>query len=67
VVATRNNFLQTLNKAWEVLCHSMKFISLILPCVDGLYVKQIDVDNFHNLGLILFRDKVSELLILFQR
>lgn len=34
--------------------------------MDRVYVQQNDVDNVYNLGLIIFRDQVSEILIPFQ-
>jgi hypothetical protein len=43
----------------------MVMIRGILMYMDRVYVQQNDVDNVCNLGLIIFRDQVSELL--FQR
>lgn len=63
--ALYNNFLQTLNQAWNDHQTSMVMIRDILMYMDRVYVQQNDVDNVYNLGLIIFRDQVSELLILF--
>ncbi|XP_012281078.1 cullin-3 [Orussus abietinus] len=53
-----NNFLQTLNKAWNDHQTSMVMIRDILMYMDRVYVQQNDVDNVYNLGLIIFRDQV---------
>jgi cullin 3 len=63
--ALYNNFLQTLNQAWNDHQTSMVMIRDILMYMDRVYVQQNDVDNVYNLGLIIFRDQVSELIILF--
>ncbi|XP_065202116.1 cullin-3-B [Planococcus citri] len=53
-----NNFLQTLNQAWNDHQTSMVMIRDILMYVDRVYVQQNEVDNVYNLGLIIFRDQV---------
>ncbi|KAG8228590.1 hypothetical protein J437_LFUL009295 [Ladona fulva] len=53
-----NNFLQTLNTAWNDHQTSMVMIRDILMYMDRVYVQQNDVDNVYNLGLIIFRDQV---------
>ncbi|XP_014480289.1 PREDICTED: cullin-3 isoform X5 [Dinoponera quadriceps] len=53
-----NNFLQTLNLAWNDHQTSMVMIRDILMYMDRVYVQQNDVDNVYNLGLIIFRDQV---------
>ncbi|KAG8183868.1 hypothetical protein JTE90_005332 [Oedothorax gibbosus] len=54
----RNNFLQTLNQAWNDHQTSMVMIRDILMYMDRVYVQQNSVDNVYNLGLIIFRDQV---------
>ena len=54
-----NNFLPTLNQAWNDHTTSMVMIRDILMYMDRVYVQQNDVDNVYNLGLIIFRDQVS--------
>lgn len=54
-----NNFLQTLNLAWNDHQTSMVMIRDILMYMDRVYVQQNDVDNVYNLGLIIFRDQVT--------
>lgn len=56
--ALHNNFLQTLNQAWNDHQTSMVMIRDILMYMDRVYVQQNDVDNVYNLGLIFFRDQV---------
>lgn len=56
--ALHNNFLQTLNQAWNDHQTSMVMIRDILMYMDRVYVQQNDVDNVYNLGLIIFRDQV---------
>ncbi|XP_041357096.1 cullin-3-like [Gigantopelta aegis] len=56
--ALNNNFLQTLNTAWNDHQTSMVMIRDILMYMDRVYVQQNSVDNVYNLGLIIFRDKV---------
>uniref|UniRef100_A0A1B6DBX1 Cullin family profile domain-containing protein n=1 Tax=Clastoptera arizonana TaxID=38151 RepID=A0A1B6DBX1_9HEMI len=56
--ALNNNFLQTLNQAWNDHQTSMVMIRDILMYMDRVYVQQNDVDNVYNLGLIIFRDQV---------
>ncbi|KAK2143738.1 hypothetical protein LSH36_816g00043 [Paralvinella palmiformis] len=53
-----NNFLQTLNIAWNDHQTSMVMIRDILMYMDRVYVQQNNVDNVYNLGLMIFRDKV---------
>ncbi|XP_014249624.1 cullin-3-A isoform X2 [Cimex lectularius] len=53
-----NNFLQTLNMAWNDHQTSMVMIRDILMYMDRVYVLQNDVDNVYNLGLVIFRDQV---------
>ncbi|CAG2107483.1 unnamed protein product [Medioppia subpectinata] len=56
--ALNNNFLQTLNEAWNDHQTSMTMIRDILMYMDRVYVQQNSVDNVYNLGLNLFRDHV---------
>ncbi|EDO35230.1 predicted protein [Nematostella vectensis] len=58
VASLNNNFLDTLNAAWNDHQTSMVMIRDILMYMDRVYVQQNGVDNVYNLGLILFRDKV---------
>ncbi|XP_055710356.1 cullin-3 isoform X2 [Phlebotomus papatasi] len=53
-----NNFLQTLNQAWNDHQTSMVMTRDILMYMDRVYVQQHDVDNVYNLGLNIFRDQV---------
>ncbi|XP_032830819.1 cullin-3 isoform X2 [Petromyzon marinus] len=53
-----NNFLQTLNQAWNDHQTSMVMIRDILMYMDRVYVLQNNVENVYNLGLIIFRDQV---------
>ncbi|XP_046402538.1 cullin-3 isoform X1 [Ischnura elegans] len=53
-----NNFLQTLNAAWNDHQTSMVMIRDILMYMDRVYVQQNDVDNVYHLGLNIFRDQV---------
>lgn len=55
-----NGFLQTLNNAWTDHQTSMVMIRDILMYMDRVYVQQNEVDNVYNLGLIIFRDQVSQ-------
>lgn len=59
-----NNFLLTLNQAWNDHQTAMVMIRDILMYVDRVYVQQNEVDNVYNLGLIIFRDQVSSIFIL---
>lgn len=54
-----NNFLLTLNQAWNDHQTAMVMIRDILMYVDRVYVQQNEVDNVYNLGLIIFKDQVS--------
>ncbi|XP_059478079.1 cullin-3 [Neocloeon triangulifer] len=56
--ALNNNFLSTLNMAWNDHQTSMVMIRDILMYMDRVYVQQNDVDNVYNLGLSIFRDQV---------
>lgn len=58
LAALHNNFLQTLNQAWNDHQTSMVMIRDILMYMDRVYVQQNSVDNVYNLGLIIFRDQV---------
>lgn len=58
-----NNFLQTLNQAWNDHQTSMSMIKDVLMYVDRVYVQQNNVDNVYNLGLIIFRDQVSTFIM----
>jgi len=53
-----NNFLQTLNAAWNDHQTSMVMIRDILMYMDRVYVQQNNCENVYNLGLVIFRDKV---------
>lgn len=53
-----NNLLQTLNQVWTDHQTSMVMIRDILMYMDRVFVKQNDLDNVYNLGLIIFRDQV---------
>ncbi len=53
-----NNFLQTLNAAWQDHQTSMVMIRDILMYMDRVYVAQNNVENVFNLGLLIFRDQV---------
>lgn len=59
-----NNFLKTLNQAWNDHQTSMVMIRDILMYMDRVYVQQNDVDNVYNLGLIIFRDQVSVFVVI---
>jgi len=53
-----NDFLHTLNEAWNDHQTSMVMIRDILMYMDRVYVQQNNVENVYNLGLILFRDHI---------
>lgn len=53
-----NNFLQTLNAAWNDHQTSMVMIRDILMYMDRVYVQQNNCENVYNLGLVIFRDKI---------
>jgi cullin 3 len=57
IAALNNNFLQTLNAAWNDHQTSMVMIRDILMYMDRVYV-QNHCESVYNLGLVLFRDKV---------
>ena len=63
LTSLHNNFLQTLNQAWNDHQTSMVMIRDILMYMDRVYVQQNNVDNVYNLGLIIFRDQVNTLPI----
>ncbi|KAL0274159.1 UNVERIFIED_CONTAM: hypothetical protein PYX00_006651 [Menopon gallinae] len=58
LMALHNNFLTTLNQAWNDHQTSMVMIRDILMYMDRVYVQQNDVDNVYNLGLIIFKDQI---------
>lgn len=58
IEALNNNFLQTLNNAWNDHQTSMVMIRDILMYMDRVYVQQNNVDNVYNLGLMIFRDHI---------
>ena len=58
LAALNNNFLQTLNAAWNDHQTSMVMIRDILMYMDRVYVQQNTCENVYNLGLVIFRDKV---------
>ncbi|XP_068211557.1 cullin-3 [Palaemon carinicauda] len=58
LASLQNNFLLTLNYAWNDHQTSMVMIRDILMYMDRVYVHQNNVDNVYNLGLIIFRDQV---------
>ncbi|XP_014674354.1 PREDICTED: cullin-3-A-like [Priapulus caudatus] len=58
MTSLNNNFLQTLNQAWNDHQTSMVMIRDILMYMDRVYVQQNNVDNVYNLGLMIFRDQV---------
>ena len=58
LTSLNDNFLQTLNQAWNDHQTSMVMIRDILMYMDRVYVQQNNVDNVYNLGLIIFRDQV---------
>ncbi|XP_018008708.1 cullin-3 [Hyalella azteca] len=58
LASLNNNFLQTLNYAWNDHQTSMVMIRDILMYMDRVYVQQNNVDNVYNLGLIIFRDQI---------
>lgn len=55
-----NNLLLKLNQVWTDHQTSMVMIRDILMYMDRVYVKQNEFDNVYNLGLIIFRDQVSD-------
>ncbi|XP_033097414.1 cullin-3-B-like isoform X2 [Anneissia japonica] len=56
--ALNNNFLQTLNAAWNDHQTAMVMIRDILMYMDRVYVQQNGVDNVYNQGLKIFRTQV---------
>lgn len=59
VVSSLNNeFLDTLNTAWNDHQTSMVMIRDILMYMDRVYVQQNNVDSVYDLGLILFKDLI---------
>ncbi|CAH3163837.1 unnamed protein product, partial [Porites lobata] len=55
-----NNFLDTLNSAWNDYQASLGMIRDILASMDKWYVRPKGVDNVYTVGLILFRDLVVQ-------
>ena len=55
LASLNNNFLQTLNNAWNDHQTSMVMIRDILMYMDRVYV-QNQQESVYNLGLVLFRD-----------
>jgi cullin 3 len=53
-----NNFLQTLNSAWNDHQTSMVMIRDILMYMNRVYVHQNSVENVCNLGLMIFREHI---------
>ena len=53
-----NNFLTTLNAAWEDHRTAMVMIRDILMYMDRVYVSVQKLEPIYNLGVILFRDNV---------
>ena len=53
-----NNFLSSLNQAWNDHQTAMVMIRDILMYMDRVYVQNYNVEPVYNLGLILFRDLV---------
>lgn len=53
-----NNFLQTLNAAWDDHQTCMVMIRDILMYMDRVYVSQCNVDSVYHLGLKIYRDEV---------
>jgi len=58
LASLHNNFLHTLNMAWQDHHTSMVMIRDILMYMDRVYVTQNNVENVYNLGLATFRDQV---------
>ncbi|XP_015788171.1 cullin-3 [Tetranychus urticae] len=58
LAAINNNFLKTLNQAWNDHQTSMVMIRDILMYMDRVYIIPNRVDSVYNLGLNLFRDHV---------
>ncbi|XP_060940711.1 cullin-3-like [Limanda limanda] len=54
-----NNFLQTLNQAWNDHQTAMVMIRDILMYMDRIYVQQNNVKNVYTLGLIIFRQQLA--------
>ena len=63
LASLQNNFLQTLNHAWNDHQTSMVMIRDILMYMDRVYVQQNNVENVYNLGLIIFRDQVNRKIV----
>ncbi|CAF0979751.1 unnamed protein product [Adineta ricciae] len=58
VDSLNNNFLSTLNSAWNDHRTAMVMIRDILMYMDRVYVSAQKLEPVYNLGLILFRDNV---------
>ncbi|XP_028320345.1 cullin-3-like isoform X2 [Gouania willdenowi] len=54
----KNNFLQTLDQAWDDHQKAIATITGVLQYMDRVYVEQNNVENARNLGRMLFRDEV---------
>jgi cullin 3 len=65
--ALNHNLLSVLNKEWTDHQVAMAMIRDILMYLDKIYVEPSDLDNFFNLGIILFRDKVLIMHFLIKR
>ena len=59
-----NSFESKMSKSWSPHLLLITVLSIFF-FQDRVYVQQNGVDNVYNLGLILFRDLVSFLLIYF--
>jgi cullin 3 len=53
-----NSFLQTLNQVWNDHKKAMAMVRDILMYLDRTYVKDNELHNVYDLGLIVFRDQV---------
>ncbi|KAL1418432.1 hypothetical protein MTO96_025929 [Rhipicephalus appendiculatus] len=53
------DFLQTLNKAWDDHQMSMTLINDIVKYMDQVYVPQSNADSVKKMGVLLFRDEVA--------
>lgn len=58
LASLNNNFLSSLNQAWNDHQTAMVMIRDILMYMDRVYVQSYSVEPVYNLGLILFRDTV---------
>ncbi|KAL1418433.1 hypothetical protein MTO96_025930 [Rhipicephalus appendiculatus] len=53
------DFLQTLNKAWDDHQMSMTLINDIVKYMDRVYAPQSNADSVKKMGVLLFRDEVA--------